>query len=216
MSHTKQLIAEEVLYKLAGGIPTPSFPIHPRDIWSALDSKINSIFKLKYFDTTLANGETIPEAAMIATYENVAVTSLNGRSKSTLPITPISLPKNIGIHQIYNPAYPDKPFIPLQRGMKFLLDADSLLNNLFGDIYFEPKNEEIIYSIDLTQFGVSVVTMELCVLDVSDYSVTDPLPIPADYVGLIEDELIKEFAPVVAKTGIVSNFVNPTQQPIKQ
>jgi len=216
MGHSKQIIAESVLYKLAGGIPTPSFPIHSRDVWDALESKINALFKLKHFDTTLANGETIPEAAMIATYENVAVTSSGDRSKSTLPITPISLPKNVGIYQIYNPAYPDKPFIPMQRGMKFLLDADSLLNNLFGSIYYEPKNTEITYSIDLTKFDVSVVAMELCVLDVSDYSVTDPLPIPADMINQIEDELIKEFAPVIAKTGYVSNWTNPSQQPQKQ
>lgn len=215
MGHSKQLIAEEVLYKLAGGVPTPSFPIHSRDIWSAIDSKINTLFKLKYFDTTLANGETIPEAAMIATYENVTVTSFGEKSKSTLPITPISLPKNIGIFQIYNPAYPDMPFIPLQKGQRFLLNADSLLNSLFGSISYEPKNTEVIYSLDLTKFGVAAVTMELCVLDVGEYGITDPLPIPADMVGLVEDELIKEFAPVVAKTGYVSNWTNPTQQPIK-
>jgi hypothetical protein len=99
MSHTKKLISDSVLYKLAGGVPPRAFPVHEQDIWAALDNKVNSLFKLKHFDTTLPSGETLPEAAMIATYEGVTVTSVDGgKSRATLPIVPISLPKNMGIY----------------------------------------------------------------------------------------------------------------------
>lgn len=212
MSHSKRLISDSVLYKLAGGIPTPGFPVHERDIWASLDNKINAMFKLRHFDTTLPSGETMPENSMIATYENIDVTaSSDGKSYALLPITPISLPRNSGIYLVYDPNRPDMPFIPLQRGQSSLLNADSLLNDLGGQIGYEPKNNRIIFRKDITVFGVDEVTMELCVFDVSSYSATAELPIPADYINQIEDELVNEFAPVLAKSGFVSNIVNPSQ-----
>jgi hypothetical protein len=86
-----------------------------------------------------------------------------------------------------------------------------LLNDLFGSIGYEPGNNSVTFTKDLTMFGVDEVTMELCVLDISDYSVTEALPIPADYIERIENELVQEFAPVLAKSGFVSNFTNPSQ-----
>lgn len=212
MPKTKKQISDSVLFKLCGGIPTPAFPVQELDVWAALEKKINSRFKLKQLDTTLPSGETLPEFAMIATYDNNAVTSSgNGKSTATLPVMPISLPKGAGICYIYDPNYPDNFFIPLQRGQRSLLQVDRLLNNLMGQIGYEPKKDIIEFTQDITTLGITNVTMELCILDMSQYSVTDPLPIPADYIDGIEDDLIKEFAPVLAKNGYVTNFINPTQ-----
>lgn len=208
---TKKIISEQVLFKLAGGYPDTAFQIDERDIWKALEQKINGLFKLHQFDQTLANGETIPENTMIATYEDVAVTSFNGKSKSTLPINPISLPKNVGIFLIYNSAYPDNPFIPIQRGQGALLKVDGLLNDLQGMISYEPKNNIVIYSKDITTIGFSTVTMELCVLDMSQYSITATLPIPADMESRLVDELVESFAQVTAESGQVNNFTTAGQ-----
>lgn len=212
MPSTKKIISDSVLYKLAGGIPTPGFPVHERDVWNALDDKINAKFKLHHFDTTLASGETLPEFSMIATYEGNAVTSLgNGKAVATLPVQPINLPKGVGICYVYDAANPDNFYIPLQRGQLALLKVDTLLNDLNGQIGYEPKKNTIVFTKDITQFGVTEVTMELAVFDISQYTTTQDLPIPADMVDEIEDELIKEFAPVLAKSGFVSNFTNPSQ-----
>ena len=215
-SPTKKIISDSILYELAGGYPPPSFPIKELDIWNATENKLNELFKLHYFDRTLANGETIPEAACIATYEGIAVTSLpNGKSKATLPITPLSLPKNMGVYLIYDPNNPDNPFIPLQRGQLALLKADAILNDLIGNIAYEVKNQTVIFTRDLTQFGITEVTMELCVFEMDSYGVNDPLTIPSDYVDDVEDELLKEFSIVLAKTSIDSAYTNPTQTPSK-
>jgi hypothetical protein len=153
---------------------------------------------------------------MIATYDNVAVTSLgNGKATATLPAQPVNLPKGIGICYVYDPNNPDNFYIPLQRGQLSLLKADTLLNDLGGQIGYEPKKDSIIFTKDITQFGVTSVTMELVVFDITQYSTTQELPIPADYVDELIDELIKEYAPVLAKSGYVSDFVNPTQMPPK-
>lgn len=214
---TKKIIGEQVLFRLAGGVSDTSFPVQDFDVWKALEQKVNSLFKLKHFDTTLPSGETIPENTMIATYENVAVTSNdNGTSQSTLPIIPISLPKNVGIFLIYDPAFPDMPFIPLQRGQKAMLRVDEILGNIMGLIAYEPKNNVIIYNQDITLFDIDEVTMELCVLDMSQYGITDRLPIPADMEERLVNELVMEFSPVVAESGAVNNWTSLTQNPIKQ
>src|SRR5687767_13258408 len=97
---TKKFISDSVLYKLYGGVYDGGGAIDERDIWAELGRKINAKYKLHYVDTTLSSGETMPEHAMIATYEDVAIVPLAERSYSLLPIMPISLPKNMGIYQV--------------------------------------------------------------------------------------------------------------------
>lgn len=210
---TKKEISEKVLIKLSGGWPDVNFQTDERDIWNSLDNRVNEKFKLKHFDTTLPSGETLPENTMIATYPGNTVTSTgNGKSTTPLPIIPISFPKNMGIYLIYDPNNPDIMLIPLQRGQVSLLKVDTLLNDLGGQIGYEPKNNTITFNKDLTLLGISSVTMELCVFDISQYSLTQDLPIPADMVGIIEDELVKEFAPVTPESGIVNSFSNANQK----
>lgn len=222
---TKKTISDSILYKLAGGIPTKSFPIHEEDIWSSLEQKINAMLGLRQFSMNLPNGETIPDNLMLATYTDVAVTSYaTGSSKSTLPVLPVSLPRNAGINEI-RPVISivdsgdrilGNPFIPLQAGQNFLLQADTLLNNLMGQIGYEVNGRTIIYTSDVTKFEITKVDMKLVVFDMAQYSTTDILPIPSDYEAQLEEQLIQEFAPVLAKSGFVSNYTNPTQQPAKQ
>jgi len=222
---TKKQISESILFKLAGGYPTKSFPIHEEDIWSSLEQKINAKFAMKQFSVNLPSGETIPDNLALATYEDIVVTSVySGKSKATLPVMPISLPKNAGINEI-RPVLNqvptgDKihgdPMVQIIAGQDFLLKADTLLNDLLGQFGYTPKGRTIYFNKDLTTLNITKVDMWLVVLDMSQYGVNDLLPIPADYEAELEDELIQEFAPVVAKTGIVSNFTNPSQAPIKQ
>jgi len=98
---TKKNFSDMVLFKLAGGYPDGSFQIDERDIWDALDHKVNAMFKMQQFSMNLPSGGTIPDGMYLATYEDVAVTrTSNERSKCTLPVIPISLPRNAGINEI--------------------------------------------------------------------------------------------------------------------
>lgn len=213
---TKKLISDQVLYKLNGGVPDSAFPVDERDIWKALEQKINGLFKLHHFDTTLPSGETIPENTMIATYENNTVVSDNERSYALLPIQPISLPKSVGIYLVYDPNYPDMPFIPIQKGQRALLRTDSLLSDIMGQISYEPNNNRIIFNKDITTLGIDVVTMELCIFDISQYTINQYLPIPSDYEEKIVNELVQEFSPVTAETGQVNNWTTAAQNEIKK
>jgi hypothetical protein len=206
---TKKNFSDMILYKLAGGVPDANFPIDERDIWDALEHSVNETFKMQQFDTNLPSGETIPENTMIATYTGNAVTSLNnGKSFATLPVIPITLPKGVGIYMIYDPNNPDVPFIPLQRGQLSLLKVDTLLNDLMGQVGYEAKSSTVLFTKDITTFGITDVTMELCVFDMSGYGINDEMPIPADYIGKLEDELIAQFARVLPESGLVNNFTN--------
>ncbi len=210
---TKKILAEQILYRIYGGTPDTSAPIQEEDVFKALEQKINSLFKLRQFDTTLPSGETIPDNSMLATYEDITVTSLgNGKSKALLPVQPISLPKSVGIFLVYDPANPDNPFIPVQRGQMALLKVDSLLNNMMGQIAYEPKNNYVEFNRDLTTFGVNKVTFELCVMDISQYSETQYLPIPSDMEETIVNELVAQFSPVTPESGIVNPITNSNQK----
>lgn len=209
---TKKIISDAVLYKLSGGVPDSGGAIDERDIWKALEQKINGLFKLKHFSETLPSGDTMPENTMIATYAGNTVTSTNnGKSTTPIAITPISLPKNMGIYLIYDPNNPDIMFIPLQRGVVSLLKVDTLLNDLGGQIGYEPKNNIITFTKDLTTLGITSVTQELCVFDMSQYSATAVLPIPADIENKIVEELVADFARVNPEIGLVNNFTNAGQ-----
>jgi hypothetical protein len=167
-------------------------------------------------DITLPSGEYIPENTMIATYEGNTVTSVGEKSTALLPIVPISFPKNMGIFLVYDPAYPDIPFKPLQRGQSALLRTNPILNDALGLITYEPRNNILLFNRDLTLFGITEVTMELCVMDMSQYGERDNLPIPADMEERIINELVQQFSPVIPDMGIVNPVGAATQQPIKQ
>lgn len=214
---TKKNFSDMVLYKLAGGIPDAGFPIDERDIWDSVEHKINAKFKMEQFQVNLPSGGTIPDNLCLATYENIAVTrTSNERSKCTLPLTPVSLPRNAGINEIRpvlnlvdsGDRMLGNPIIPLQAGQSFLLDADKLLNDLMGQWGYEVNGKTIIFNKDLTTYDITKVDMKLLVFDMSQYSITDDMPIPADYINQLEDEIIQEFAAVAAESGYVNVWSN--------
>lgn len=218
---TKKQISDSVLYKLAGGIPDSSFPIDERDIWNSIDHKINARFKLEQFQGNLPSGGTIPDNLCLATYEGITVTrTSNERSKCTLPIMPVSLPRNAGINEIRpvlnltdsGDRMLGQPIIPLQAGQAYLLNADELLNDLMGQWGYEVNGKTIVFTKDLTTYDITKVDMKLLVFDISQYSITDTLPIPADFQEQLENELVAEFAPVIPESGVVNNFTNAGQQ----
>lgn len=98
---TKNKIAEEVLYRINGGITKTTSTVQKEDVIEALAQMINTQFKTQHFAVTLAAGETIPDGLVLATYENIPVlTYKNKQSIAELPIMPVSLPRNMGVFEI--------------------------------------------------------------------------------------------------------------------
>ena len=210
---TKRLIGDQILYRLNGGNPDNSFPVQLPDIYKALEQKLNAKFQIRQFDTNLPQGETIPDNLCIGVYEDIPVTTFSQlKSKAVMPVMPITLPRNVGIFLIYDPKNIDAPFIPLQRGTTALLRTNALLNDLMGMVSYEPRGREVIFNKNLPLMGVNKVTMELIVMDISQYSETDILPIPASLEAEIIEELVQQFSKVVPESGIVNNFSNSNQK----
>lgn len=217
---SKKEISDNVLYKLAGGNPDSGFPVDERDIWSSLEDLVNKKLKVDQFSVNLPSGGTIPENLLLATYEDVTVTrTSNNRSKCTLPAIPISLPRNAGVNEI-RPVLNltdsgdrtlGNPIIPMQAGQDFLLKSDKLLNGLLGQWGYTINGKTVIFSQDLTVYDITKVDMKLVVFEISSYTVTQDLPIPADWVSDITDTLVAEYAPVLAESGYVNNFTNAGQ-----
>lgn len=210
---TKKVISDQVLFRLAGGFPDSAFPVDERDIWKALEQKINGLFKLHQFDTNLPSGEMIPEGAMIGVYEGNTVVSENEVSYALVPVQPISLPKDMGIMLVYDPNYPDMPFIPLRRGQTALLRTDALLSDIMGQISYTPSHnmKRVYFNKDLTTLGIDEVTMELCIFDMSQYGINDALPVPADMEERLVNELYEQFSPVTPESAAVNNFTTAGQ-----
>lgn len=217
---TKKEISDNVLYKLAGGVPDSGFPVDERDIWSSMEDIVNRMLKAQQFTVNLPTGGTIPENLLLATYEDVTVTrTSNGRSKCTLPAIPVSLPRNAGVNEIRpvlnlvssGERILGNPIIPVQAGQTYLLQADQLLNDLLGQWGYEINGKTVIFSKDLTTYDITKVDMKLVVFEIGSYTVNQDLPIPADWISDITDELIREFSPVVPKSGFVNNFTNAGQ-----
>jgi hypothetical protein len=110
----------------------------------------------------------------------------------------------MGIYRVVNTN--DIDFIPVPLGQGALLKADKLLNDLLGSVYYEVRKNEVIFSKDITLLDVSEVNMYLVVMDISLYSNTDPLPIPANMEEEIIEKVFAKFAPIVPETGIVNSY----------
>lgn len=100
MATSRYKIAEQVWFKIAEGYPSVKEQIQLSDIIVAVGQKINQMFQVQQFTANLPNGETIPDGLCVATYTNIPVTSTSRGAIAKLPVTPIMLPKNMGILEI--------------------------------------------------------------------------------------------------------------------
>lgn len=211
--YSKTYIAQQVLIKLSGGFVDTGFFVEERDLYPRIEQKVNSALKMQQFAMQLPSGETIPENLAMGLYENVTVVSSGMTSYAELPIMPISLPRNAGIHNVFDPNNPDNSFIPILNGQRQLLKTDTLLSNCLNQVSYWPTNRKrISFSVDLTLMGVSEVSMELVVLDISEYSSTDMLPVQADLVDKIVTELYQEYLQVTPENATVNQFTNAGQK----
>lgn len=219
---TKRLISDQVLFRLESGWPDAASSVQKEDVWKAAEQKINAKFKFEQFSTNLNSGETIPDGLNVGYYEDVAVVRFgDGKSKATLPVLPITLPKNAGI-QLVLPVVNEtdsgdkqygKPMIPLVTGQYEMLQTDGLLNDLIGRWGYTPNGSILYFTKDLTLFGITKVDMKLVVFDISSATESTILPIPSDYEEQLINELVDQFSGVKAETGIVNKNTTAGNNP---
>lgn len=195
MATTKYRLAEQAVRVFNGGEIPVATKLKINEAKLAVEQVLNKMLKMEYLNTNIPMGEIIPNGASIATYEGIEVEQYGNRSKSTLPAMPLKLPRGIGVYQIFDPANTECPFIPLEMGQQCLLSTQPLINDLLGQVGYEWYGMDIIYTRDLTQPDPIEVTMRLVVLDITQYSDWDILPVPAEMEWDVIGEVLKLYMP---------------------
>ena len=107
---------------------------------------------------------------------NISVDNASSVYTCTLPAQPIAASGDMGIYEVFSDEL--NPFIPIPKQILKVSQGTDLavLESKVG--YFRSANNKIRFTADPT---VSTVTMRLIINDISKYSDTDILPLPADY-----------------------------------
>jgi hypothetical protein len=208
-------LAEQAYNLIEGGDPGLASSISINEIKIACGNVINSLLKPEYFSVNGKMGETIPNGTVLGLYEDIEVVSWNGKSKATLPVKPIKLPRNMGIYAIY-PKYSndgfyelDKEFIPLQMGQAALLKSQPLISTLIGQIGYENFGMELIFTKDIKQLYPEIkLAMRLAIMDISLYGDFDVLPILPE----MELEVIRQVFALYIQQPTADKVVDSTQK----
>lgn len=99
-------LAEQAIKLIEGGTRAAGSSLTFNEVKIACGQVINSLLKTDYLTVNSAMKETIPNGTTLGLYEGIDVFSYNGKSRATLPIKPLKLPRNMGIWAIY-PGYVD-------------------------------------------------------------------------------------------------------------
>lgn len=202
MATTVYRLAEEILKLLTGGDPPAATDISINEMKISIGQVANSLLKTEYFQVNGATGETIPNGSVLGLYEDIAVESWSGKSRCTLPIKPLKLPRNMGVFAIY-PKYRnidagydlDKEFIPLQMGQAGLLKSQLMINDLMGQVGYEVFGNQVIFTKDIKlQYPQIVVAMRLAIMDISLYDDYEILPILPEQEWQIKQEVWKMYS----------------------
>ena len=208
-------LAEEILKAISGGEIQNASNVSIAEIKVSIGQVLNKLLKTDYFDVNMKMKEAIPNGSVLALYENIAVTSYQGKSQSTLPIKPLKLPRNMGVYAIYpkkdaQSNYDlDKEFIPVQMGQGGLLKSQPLINDMLGQVYYEVFGNQIIYSKDLPSlFPDIVVAMRLAIMDITQYDDYDPLPILPEMEWDVKQEVMR----IYGAEGVADYLVDSTSK----
>ena len=185
MPATLYRIAEQIKALLNGGSVAAASMPDDGDLKIAICQAGNAVLKADYVTASTKMGDVIPNGAVAALYEEIAVTSLGGGgSKAHLPVKPLSLRRGVGVWSIY-PKYtangryvPKDEFIPIQMGQQSLLDSQPMINDLLGLTGYEVVNMDVYFNKDLKLLYPQIVlAMRLLVLDMEQYGDYDILPL---------------------------------------
>ena len=224
MATTIFRISEEILKLLSGGNIQDASNITMNEMKISVCQVANNLLKIEHFTINEKIGEKIDNGGVLGWYENIPVISWNGKSKCTLPVKPIKLPRDMGVFGVY-PKYTtngnyelDKEFIPTQMGQSALLKSQSLINDILGQVSRETFGMDIIFSKDLPSLWPEIVVgMRLAILDFSQYGDWDVLPLLPEQEWQIKQEVFKLYSAEEVADYLVDPTVKGQQGlPLKQ
>lgn len=203
-------LAEEISKLLNGGNVQVASNVTLPELKITIGQVANQLLKTDYFQLNEALGEKIPNGSVLGLYEGIQPTSwVVGRSKATLPIKPLKLPRNMGVFSVFRTNDPSNEFIPLQMGQYNLLKSQVLINDLLGQIGYEVFGMELIFTKDIPQmYPGETLSMRLAIMDISQYSDYDPLPILPE----MEWEIKRQVVALYSQEPITDKLVDPSNK----
>lgn len=217
-------MAEQISDLLEGDTLPAGSSIDYNTLKVSIGQVINAMLKVEYFSVNLKGGEVIPNGSILGFYEGIEVETSNGKSQCTLPIKPLKLPRNMGVWAIY-PKYEtnanyeyDKEFIPLQMGQGGLIKSQQLINELMGQVGYEVFGNKVIFTKDIKSIFPDVtLAMRLAVMDISQYSDYDALPVLPETEWDIITQVFKMYSSQPIPDKLVDSSIKeskgmPTQQ----
>lgn len=217
-------LAEECLRIINGGQIDAATNVTLNEVKISIGQVLNMLLKTEYFSVNLKMGEVIPNGTVLALYEDIAVSTWNGKSQATLPVKPQKLPRNMGVWAVY-PKYQsngnyefDKEFIPLQMGQGGLIKSQPMINDLLGQVGYECFGDKLVFTKDIKSlFPDVVLAMRLAIMDVSQYGDWDALPILPEMEWGIKQEVVKMYAQEPVADSVVDSTTTENRGlPIKE
>ena len=211
-------ISEEILKMLNGGDIQAASNVSIGEVKIAVGQVCNQLLKVDYLSVNGKMGEMIPNGSVLGLYENITVIPWKNKSKATLPIKPLKLPRNMGVYSVFPSNEPDKEFIPLQMGQASLIKSQPILNNLLGQVGYEVFGNDVVFTKDITVSSDPVfVSMRLAIMDISLYDDYDPLPLLPEMEWQIKQEVFKLYSAVGTADMLVDDTTKQQQNiPLRQ
>ena len=195
---------------LKGGSVKASTTVEIEDIMESVGQYINAHFKQEHLSVNMPSGETIPEGVMLAPYGDttpIVPVQYKGVSKITLPVTPVALPRNMGVYHVSRLNDISDGFVPLQTGQLALIKGERLISDLLGQVGYEVVGNDVIFNKDLTTEDGTTIYLRLVVFDINSFDDYTNLPLPADMESSIVQDCFKLFSAQMLGSKIVDSSI---------
>jgi len=152
-----------------------------REIKLLVTQAINTLIKPEH----LNRGDVV--GSVIATYD-VQKQSGDCYDFVELPVLPISLPKEQGIHRVHPTDCPWKAFVPIMSN-DFQIVQGTPSQYIEGQVGYYQDGKRIVFTKSVPQN----ITLKLIVHDPSQISDTDIIPIPAEMESQVIEYVLRQF-----------------------
>lgn len=215
---TKYRMAEQAMKRIEGAWDSAGGELTLEEIKIAIGQILNKMLKIDYFQTNFKMGELIPNGTVLAQYDGINVTSYStGKSRATLPVKPMKLPRGMGLFSIWVDGFEDKEFIPLQMGQSNLIKSQPLINNILGQIGYEVSGMTLTFTQDIPQlYPDKTLSTSLVIMDIEQYDDFSPLPILPEMESDVIDAVVAMYQLPIADKVVDSSNKPFTNVPVPQ
>lgn len=182
MITTKAIFAEQILRILNGGFPSERDRVLLEEIKLAITDISNYVLKAEIINVAFNfdNGSTI-EGSAIVTYENIKVT--RGvpygdiiTATADLPATPMMMPDQMGVFQVYPSGRPHLQYKYIPSGMVSAWLNNKVVSPLHKNLFTWNSGKITIFN-DLFGQSFDEIDVQLVVSPLEKAGDNDPLPL---------------------------------------